>query len=322
MKQESLPGKALVVGMGSIGLRHARILRELGWEVSAVSRRKVPEPLLYATVEEALGKESFAYVVVANETCRHGETVGRLWDAGFRGSLLVEKPLGGEIPGQVIIEQFERFSVAYQLRFMEVLDRLRHVLGGQRLHAVQVSAGQFLPHWRPDRDHRETYSARADKGGGVLRDLSHELDYIQWLFGPVKKVVALGGRVGDVTVDTDDCWSILMETEKVPVLQLHLNYYDRPARREIVVQKPGETIRVDLVRQLFWRNEEMVEFAESRDEAYRAMHQAQFGEPRVRPCSFDEAREVEWLIRAIQDSARTGSWECRAVSFDRGGSES
>ena len=48
--------------------------------------------------------------------------------------------------------------------------------------AVRVECQSWLPYWRPERDYRESYSARADEGG-VLRDLVHELDYAIWAFG-------------------------------------------------------------------------------------------------------------------------------------------
>ncbi len=49
--------------------------------------------------------------------------------------------------------------------------------------ARRTSAAQsWLPDWRPDRDYRESYSARLDEGG-VLRDLVHEIDYAD---GPVR----------------------------------------------------------------------------------------------------------------------------------------
>ena len=38
----------------------------------------------------------------------------------------------------------------------------------------------------------------------MLRDLSHELDYMTWLFGPCRRVAALGGRFGPLAIDSDE----------------------------------------------------------------------------------------------------------------------
>ena len=40
--------------------------------------------------------------------------------------------------------------------------------------------------WRPKQDYHTSYSAYKNKGGGVLLDLSHELDYATWIFGSLK----------------------------------------------------------------------------------------------------------------------------------------
>ncbi|MFX7793064.1 Gfo/Idh/MocA family oxidoreductase, partial [Acinetobacter baumannii] len=51
------------------------------------------------------------------------------------------------------------------------------------LYNAFIEIGQYLPDWRPTKDYRETVSAKTELGGGVLLELSHELDYAQWILG-------------------------------------------------------------------------------------------------------------------------------------------
>ena len=47
--------KALVIGYGSIGMRHARLLQELGMDTAVVSRRSVGAEKLYDNMKIAYG---------------------------------------------------------------------------------------------------------------------------------------------------------------------------------------------------------------------------------------------------------------------------
>ena len=42
----------------------------------------------------------------------------------------------------------------------------------------------YLPQWRK-KNYKKSYSSNAKLGGGVSLDLSHEIDYIQWIFGNI-----------------------------------------------------------------------------------------------------------------------------------------
>ena len=83
--------------------------------------------------------------------------------------------------------------VAYQLRFHPAVracaswcDRARSA----RLLSIQAEYGQYLPAWRPSRDYRDTYTAQAAQGGGILLDGSHEIDYVRWIAGEMAAVSA------------------------------------------------------------------------------------------------------------------------------------
>ena len=74
---------------------------------------------------------------------------------------------------------------------------------GQILH-VQVDCGSYLPDWRKGTDYRESVSAKAELGGGVLLELSHELDYIRWFFGEMISISANIQNSGTLGIDVED----------------------------------------------------------------------------------------------------------------------
>ena len=298
---------ALVIGHGSIGARHARLLRELGCRTAVVSRREVEEHPRYGSLEEALRAETPDYVVVANETAHHVSTLEALARAGFEGRVLVEKPLasgGFALPSH----RFAAAFVGYQLRFHPVLRALRSRLAGQKILSAQAYVGQYLPDWRPGTDYRTSYSARADLGGGVLRDLSHELDYLAWIFGPWRRLAALGGRLSRLEIDSDDCWGVILAFADCPVATLQLNYLDRPGRRELVVVTDDHTYRADLIRAELACDGESEAFEIGRDELLLSEHRAALGDGSAELCSLDEGLAVVETVAAIERAAASGAW--------------
>ena len=68
-------------------------------------------------------------------------------------------------------------------------DLMQNKIVGKIL-SVRCEVGQFLPSWRPNIDYRESVSARKALGGGALLELSHEIDYLMWIFGDIDWVKA------------------------------------------------------------------------------------------------------------------------------------
>lgn len=208
--------RLLIVGLGSIGTRHARVAREVvpGLEIIAWRRPSSgPGPAgidrCVTNLEAALECRPQA-AVVASPASRHLAAALPLAEAGVH--LLVEKPIANSSEGVTeLIEACERrgltLMTGYNLRFLPSLERFRSLLGEGRVGralSVRAEIGQFLPSWRPGADYRDTVSATADLGGGVLLELSHEIDYLNWLFGNVEWVSAITGRQSDLEIDVED----------------------------------------------------------------------------------------------------------------------
>jgi predicted dehydrogenase len=105
--------------------------------------------------------------------------------------LFIEKPLANTPDGLPELLADCRANglallVAYNFRFYQPLQLMRDAVQSGcigRVVSARAEVGQYLPDWRPGADYRQSVTARAELGGGVLLELSHEIDYLRWLVG-------------------------------------------------------------------------------------------------------------------------------------------
>ena len=189
---------AMVVGLGSAGLRHLSSLRELGVErLIAVSTGRSTHPKLAAGVRDVIVERSLdeglaqgpQVVVIATPTSMHLEQAIVCAQAGCH--LLIETPLSHTCEGldrlqRSIDDAGTAAMVGYQFRFHPLVRRLRGWLRAGRLGAplhATASFGEDIAASRPWEDYRRSYAARDELGGGVIRTLGHPLDYLVFLLG-------------------------------------------------------------------------------------------------------------------------------------------
>jgi predicted dehydrogenase len=120
--------------------------------------------------------------------------------------------------------------VGFQLRYHPGFQRVTEwFYSGEigRPLGFQAQVGQWLPDWRPGRDYRETYSTRIGMGGGVILDLSHELDLAIAFMGPVRRVSCICGRYSDLEIETEDMAEVSLEHEGDRLSQVHMDCVQR-----------------------------------------------------------------------------------------------
>jgi len=208
--------RILIVGYGSIGQRHLRIVRESLPDAKIMVFRHKPTthiPKMANLVTSSMDDvRSFApeAAIIANPAPFHLQIAKSLVDMGCH--LLIEKPISDKSCSVDDLLETARAAgvicqVGYNLRYLPSLSRFRDLISerlvGQPL-SVRCEIGQYLPNWRPGTDYRASVSARSDLGGGALLELSHEIDYLRWIFGEVEWVRSWVGNVGDLDIDVED----------------------------------------------------------------------------------------------------------------------
>lgn len=229
--------RVLVAGTGSVGRRHIANLCRLGCEVVAYSYRgRVPEiegvstPISVVTeMDEGWGSKPDA-LVVANSTELHLEVALEAARQGIH--LYIEKPLSISLEGVRELTDLVQakelvVEAGFMLRFHPNLVWMKDFLdSGQlgELMYLRAAVGQWLPDWRPGTDYRLGYSADPGKGGGVIFDLIHELDLVNWLGGRVIDVAAMARDTRLLEIQSEAIAQIGLRLESKALAQVHLDY--------------------------------------------------------------------------------------------------
>lgn len=300
----------MIVGQGSIGRRHATNFANYGWDVSVVSRRIIDHPKSYENLEACIEEGHPDFVLIANRTDQHFDTFMELKNLGFHGGVLIEKPIFEKT--HVVPEcTFKEVYVGYNLRFHPVLRAVKDLISNSEILGVNCYVGQYLPSWRPSADYRECYSAQKNLGGGVLRDLSHELDYLLWIFGNYSRVVSLGGKISDLEIGSEDHYHIIWQTEMGAQISLSLNYLDRNNQRVMTIHSNTRTLTADLVHNTLTINGETKSYPFEINNSYLSMIgciSQDDSSNRKNLCSFEEGLRVLELIELIEQSNRERNW--------------
>lgn len=217
--------RLLIVGYGSIGQRHLRIARTLlpNADIRVLRHQRCESVPEYADGCMSCLDDALAFVpqaaVIASPSTFHMQSAQPLAEAGVH--LLVEKPLAASLGGVAELlasckAHGNVLMTAYNLRFLPSLqayrDKVQSGIIGKVL-SVRCEIGFYLPSWRPGSDYREGVSASKALGGGALLELSHEIDYLRWIFGEVAWVKASLTRQSHLEIDVEDTAHLILGFE-------------------------------------------------------------------------------------------------------------
>ncbi len=136
--------------------------------------------------------------------------------------------------------------MAYNLRFNPIIKYLKKISKIHKPINVEISCGSYLPNWRK-RNYISTSSAKKNLGGGVLNDLSHEIDYANFIFGSLKRVFKFHEKISNLKINTEDYAVILCRSNKTKILIL-LDYISIKSKRLIKINFKNFTVEADLIK--------------------------------------------------------------------------
>ena len=300
--------RALLVGFGSIGRRHYEVLTSISKvsDVHVVTNQNLEDIRTYSSLEMVSNIDQYDYFLIASETRKHFEQLEWLCSRVSKKKIFCEKPLFEE--SKFLAPCDNEVFVGYVLRFHPLLQKMKIIVGEDKILNLNVSCGSYLPNWRSNIDYRESYSAKKEQGGGVLLDLSHELDYTNWIAGKLVDIKSFQTRASNLEIDSDDLVSMVAKTADGAVVNLSLDYFSKVSFRRLLLNTNEYTLELDLIAnklvQTFMSGEAEVHEVRGleKNHLFTQMHQEiLFSKSKAYVCDLMAALEVMQIIQTIQD---------------------
>jgi predicted dehydrogenase len=295
----------LLIGFGSIGKRHYEVLSKLPQvqNIDLVTSQKNEAAKCYKNLKVVHDINKYTYFVIASETKKHFEQLQYLENNVKNKLIFCEKPLF-ESKKNFEVKNNKLF-VGYTLRFHPLLIKLQEYLQNEKVILVNAKCGQFLPSWRPNTNYQQCYSAKKTEGGGVLLDLSHEIDYVQLLCGRICEIKSYQAKISDLEIDSDDATVLIGKTNKNALVNISIDYISKITHRTLLIETFEHTYELNFIsNRLMKKNkagyEEMQSFSKPlRNYMFEQMHLDIFNK-QENVCTFKDASEVMETIATIQ----------------------
>ena len=258
--------KILIISLGSIGRRHLKIIKKLRPEIKVnILRRKIQlnqfdeeEQLIektFTNLKEAL-KDGPDAVIIASPAKLHIEQSLEILKANI--PLLIEKPISDNLKSCFKLKELSKknkslITVGYVLRYSKSINEFKKIINenhiGKNLYA-EIKCASYLPKWRKNKDYRESVSAKSSLGGGALLELSHEINYANWLFGPFKNLKSIYTNTNQLEIDVEDIAKIIAINNNNFLLHIHLDFCSNSNERYCKLFGTLGYINLDLNKQL------------------------------------------------------------------------
>lgn len=238
--------KILIIGYGSIGKKYYKIIK------SEYKKIKV----CVFTSQDNLninGIKTFSEIILFKPDltifCNPSSKRLKIFDIikKTKSHILFEKPLTNTFRGvKKINEPKDKiYRVGYNLRQLKILKKFKSLINNNKIgniHCYNIEAGEYLPNWRK-KEYSKTVSAKRELGGGVILELSHEIDYAHWIFGKISKIKAIFGKFSNLNIDTEDIAKILFLSKKKILGSINLDFLSHDKKRFChVVGSKGELL--------------------------------------------------------------------------------
>jgi predicted dehydrogenase len=215
------------------------------------------------------------YIVICSRTSEHFKHLKYIEKNFSEKVVLIEKPLFNKFHKFSILKN--KVFVGYNLRQHPVLRFIKNFIINKKIFSVNITCNSYLPNWRKNKNYKDSYSSHRRLGGGALLDLSHEIDYLEWIFKKIKKIdLVKMKKLSNLIINVEDHILITGETTLSNFI-IDLNYYSLYPRRQLVIDGKNFSIKGDLINNsveiyIKNKNKKIISFKNDKNYTYVRQH--------------------------------------------------
>ena len=282
--------KILIIGFGSIGKKHFEILKTIKKkEIKILSAQKIN--MKYSIKLSNLSKYNPDYIIIASKTQSHLKYLN-LIEKKFKNKIvLIEKPIFSKKINLKYKNNFYR--IGYNLRLHPLIQYLKK----KKLKPffIQANCSSYLPDWRNNIHYSKSNSAQKN-GGGVALELSHEIDYLSWLFGDIEAINVFKNKISNLNIKADDIFILNAKIKKKIYCNINLNFFSKIKKREIFIYTKNKNYYGDLNKNILKiyniKNRTTIRKKFKNINTYKIQHNLMIKKKFQNLCSITEAKKI------------------------------
>ena len=297
----------LIIGYGSIGKRHALILKNFKniSKIYILTNQTCKNFNKIRNISE-INKINPDYILICSRTSDHFKHLSYLEQNVKNKIILVEKPLFKNFKNLKVKKN--RVFVGYNLRYHPVIKFIKNYVRNKKIFSVNINCHSYLPNWRKNINYQKANSAKKIYGGGALLELSHEIDYFQWIFKKIQKLNYVQiKKISSLKIDTEDNVLISGETNTVN-FSIDLNFFSLYAKRLIIVYGNNFTLKGDLINnkvEIFKSNKKRImKFKIEKNYTFAEQHKSLLKKQYKDSCSYSEGKKLMLLFDKIKNFSK------------------
>ncbi len=302
-----MQNKTVIIGLGSIGLRHAKILSSKNFSLYIFSRNNSHNYKKIIKINDIIDIDP-DYIVISNLTYDHLKIL-RFIDKNFEGKkCLIEKPLFSIFNKNIPKLKNNSYYIGYILRFHPFYEEVKGIIKKDfnKIFHIEFNSSSYLPNWRTNIDYIKS-SSSSKKSGGVIHDYSHEIDFILSLFGYFNINFVKHSKLSNLKIKSKDYLNINGSLKKINI-DISLNYFSREPHRILKIFLNDKNYIFDFVNLKIYIYKNNKNFHKStklgKDELYINQHNDILSLKPKTSCSYEEGYKLSKFIMKINNYAK------------------
>lgn len=237
--------KALIIGLGSIGVKHYNSLKRLNSikKIRILSKRQKKNfPLID---KKNIKNYDPDYIIISNLTSEHFNTLKEINRLFINKLILVEKPLFHKFYN--FNSKRNKIFVCYNMRFHPVISYLKKYVLKEKFDLASIRCRSNLKKWRKNIKYNQSNTSKKS-GGGALLELSHELDYLEYIFGNYDIKYSVKKKLSKLKIKNDDFYHLIGTSKKLKYFDLKVSIFDNKEERLIKLNNENIFVEANILK--------------------------------------------------------------------------
>ncbi len=201
-----------IISFGNIAKKHFNIIRKLYPKIKIIiiskNQKKIKNAIIFTDLNK-INKFKIFLAIICSPASFHVSHANFFLKKNI--PTFIEKPFSSNHNEVIkLINNYKNkkrpISIGYVFRYHRQAWKIKKLLDTNiigKINYVKVNNFSYLPYWR-NKDYRKSVSAIKSLGGGVLNELSHEIDLLYWFFGKFDYINCKLNNLKRIDINTDD----------------------------------------------------------------------------------------------------------------------